>query len=547
MAFDPTAQSYIATGQAALNTGDWRGARAAYEASIRELDTPEARDGLGIALWWLNEIDKAHEERTAAYLGYKQRGDLRRAALIATWLGREQVFLRGNSSAMIGWFARADSLLDRAGPGVEDGWCNLFRASMVGTPEMLNLACTRARAIARQYSDPDLEGLALAFNGMALVSLGHVDDGMRQLDESMAMVTAGEIGSFMAISEVFCVLLSACALVGDLARTEQWCAVATEFARRYHCFFLSAYCRTTYGGLLTTTGHWQAAETELTEAIRAFESGHRALRIHAALKLADLRISQGKLEEAGALLAGYEDYGAAAVPRARLYLAQGEPLLARAVLDQALQSHPSPILEHTPHLSLLVEVLLALGDLDGARRAADSMMALARDTHSDLLIAQAELARGYVRQKGGEAAAVDSYQAVLSRLPDNEQSLLAARARLAMARALKSSDWAGAVTWARAALASFERIGALHEADESAALLRELGASGRVASRSSSPLTRREAEVLALVARGLTNREIAERLVISPKTVEHHVGRIFDKLELRSRTEAAAYVAGRHL
>jgi non-specific serine/threonine protein kinase len=58
-------------------------------------------------------------------------------------------------------------------------------------------------------------------------------------------------------------------------------------------------------------------------------------------------------------------------------------------------------------------------------------------------------------------------------------------------------------------------------------------------------LTQREHEVLELLAQGLTNREIAQRLVISPKTTEHHVSQILSKLGLRSRVEAAAFVAGR--
>ncbi|HEY0069542.1 MAG TPA: response regulator transcription factor [Chloroflexia bacterium] len=542
MAADSTTD-YIAAGYAALRVGDWAAARSSFEAALSAgADGPEAHDGLGQALWWFNDIEGAHQQRTLAYLGFKRQGEVRRATAIAVWLAREQVFLNANSSAMKGWFARAERLLQGVPPCPEHGWLALMRASMFASGAELERTALQSLEIARQFDDTELEVMALAFNGLAQVGLGRSADGMACLDEAMVAATGGEVGNFMVISEVFCVTLGACELAGDLERTEHWCHAAADFARRHNCQFLSAYCRTTYGGLLAATGRWQEAEAELMQAIAAFSAGHRALRVHAVLKLADLRVSQGRLEEAQALMSGYEDYGSAVLPMSRLYLARGEAQLARAALEQTLRSRSGEALslDSAPLLLLLVEVLLALEETSLAREAAGELADLARKANSDLLMAQAELAEGQVKRFVGEEGAADCFQSALDRLRSYEQSLVAGRAKLEMARLLKGSDWAGAVTWVKAALATFERAGAVRDTDEAARLLRELGVSGRPAPRLQKQLTQREEEVLALLARGLTNREIADRLFISAKTAEHHVSQILEKRGARSRAEAAA-------
>ena len=99
-----------------------------------------------------------------------------------------------------------------------------------------------------------------------------------------------------------------------------------------------------------------------------------------------------------------------------------------------------------------------------------------------------------------------------------------------------------AVEHAQRALASFERLGAVD---------RHRSGRGVLAYRSGSPaasdpkrvgvLTVREQEVLRLLALGLSNPELAERLHVSRKTASHHVSSILTKLGLRNRAEAAAY------
>lgn len=535
-----SASSYVTEGFNALAGGDWSRAEAAFEEALKLEDSPEAHDGLGQALWWLNEIEAAHRHRSAAYVSFKKRGDLRRAASIATWLAREQVFLHANFSAMKGWFARAEHLLSQVEPCPEHSWFALLRASMFAPPEELSQAAHEAVSAARLFNDADLEAMSLAFGGLAQVAQNRVDDGMLLLDEAMTMATGGELAGFHTISETFCVTLSACELAGDLVRTEHWCHAAAEFARLHNCQFLSAYCRTTYGGLLTASGRWQDAETELLQAISTFNQGHRALRVHAVLKLADLRVCQGRLEEAQTLLSGYEDQGGATLPLARLHLAKGEAHLAKAVLEHSLGTGPAT-LYHAPLLLLLAEVLIALGDVIGSYSVARTLAELARSTGSSLLLAQADLAEGQVRRSLGEPGAGDCFQSALTRLSAYEQSLLAGRAKLEMGRLLRDSDWPGAVTWTKAALASFERLGATRDADQAASLLRELGAGGRTTVRLQKQLTQREEEVLSLLAHGLTNREIADRLFISAKTAEHHVSQILSKLGARTRAEATAF------
>jgi DNA-binding CsgD family transcriptional regulator len=118
----------------------------------------------------------------------------------------------------------------------------------------------------------------------------------------------------------------------------------------------------------------------------------------------------------------------------------------------------------------------------------------------------------------------------------------AARSRLALARLTHTADKEAATEEAKGALATFEELGAAPDADAAAAMLREWGVKAvRRGPNAIGSLTAREYEILALLREGLSNREIAARLFITPKTVEHHVGHVLTKLDLKRRGEAAAF------
>jgi DNA-binding NarL/FixJ family response regulator len=241
------------------------------------------------------------------------------------------------------------------------------------------------------------------------------------------------------------------------------------------------------------------------------------------------------------LLEGIEWHSRAKRSLARIALARGELALAEDLVRLCLEGTRPSDPDRPPLLGLLVEVQLAGGDLVAAKETLDQLAELAAHSEDDRTHAVAILAQGGVRAARGDDQARADFQAALELFSGLGLALEAAIARIALARALASHAPAAAVVEARHALETFERLGAARDADAAAAVLRELGDPGRTFPKGYGALTKRETEVLSLLAEGCSNTEIAERLYISRRTAEHHVARILSKLGLRNRAEAAAY------
>jgi DNA-binding CsgD family transcriptional regulator len=262
----------------------------------------------------------------------------------------------------------------------------------------------------------------------------------------------------------------------------------------------------------------------------------------ALARLADLRLRQGRLEDAEALLSDSPDQLAVALPAAAASLARGEPAVAIALLRRRLHLLGGQHLEAAPIIELLVKAHLVAGDLDAAAAGAALFDELPRGQDRDHVVARAACAAARVSAARGEPdVAVGQLEEALERFSRLHLPLETARARLDLARALVTRDPVVAIVEARGALVAFEQLGAATDADAAAGLLRSLGAAGRTGPRHVGVLTRRQQEVLRLVGLGLSNPEIARRLVISRKTAAHHVSSVLAKLCLRNRAEAVAY------
>jgi DNA-binding CsgD family transcriptional regulator len=539
-------------GRAALAAGDFLAARAAMEQAVAEGGHPGAHQMLGAMAFGQDDFAQARRHWEAAFGGFRDQGDLCTAVRVAAALADLHHSVLGNPSVAAGWIGRARSLLERIGPCVEAGYLALAIVAC-DVPDMDEVGRNAALALdlALQYGDTDLEVRALSDGGLAAVSQGRIAEGFARLDQAMAAISAGEVADLSAAGKSICAMLTACERAGDLRRAEEWTRLVEQVMVdhfRVHPRVLRMHCRVTFGTALCQVGRWSEAEAELAHALgpdSSISSYHRSLTLSL---LADIRLLQGRFEEAAALIRPYEDRLALCGPLARLHLLQGEPAMAAAVALRAIGELRGDRLRTASLLALLVEAELARGDLFGARRAADQLTVL-EESGIAVLSAEAAVARGRIAAWCGDHdEALAHFLAANAALAGEELPVLCGIIRLEMAQARAAAgDRHGAVTDARSALAIFERLGADLLTDRTGAFLRHLGWTGRGAGRSSpagaapvASLSPREREVLNLVRLGLTNAEIGGRLFISAKTAEHHVGRVLAKLGVRSRAEAAA-------
>jgi ATP/maltotriose-dependent transcriptional regulator MalT len=383
--------------------------------------------------------------------------------------------------------------------------------------------------------------LGLALQGATLVARAQVADGMRCLDEATASALAGEATVPIAGAWTCCFLVTACAAVLDYERAIEWCDRIAEFAERFGSRYMLAFCRAEYGAIHLWRGRWTDAEEMLEASVEDFSSSRPAMVGGPLVGLAELRRRQARTKEAVQLLDQAGPSAAAQLCRAHLALDRGEPRRAIELLERLLRQAPAERkLERVPALELLVRARVARGEFGEARAVLEALREIERLVATAPLRATAELAEGLLEAAGGEhERARTLLEDAVDRFERSGAPFEASQARIELATSLAALGRSElAEREASAALDCLRDLGAEAEAERARRLL---GASIRSDSAPGLPgITRREREVLGLLAEGLTNRQIADRLVVSEHTVHRHVTNILRKLDLPSRTAAAA-------
>jgi LuxR family transcriptional regulator, maltose regulon positive regulatory protein len=536
-------------GWLALRAGDWDAARRLFDASLATDGSPEAWEGLGWANYFLDEDPGTFEAREAAYRAYRERGDDGSAARVAAWLAADHLEFRREPAVANGWLKRSRRLLEGQPPGPDHGWLAVHEASLLllEHPDAAGRLGAEAAALGRRYHVPELEMIGLATEGQALVLEGDLENGMHLLDEASVLALGGEADLLACVAWACCYLISACEQIRDYDRAGQWCVRMTDFCEQHGIGVLLGQCRAKYASVLIWEGRWEEAETQLTWAEGELSAARPALTGEALVRLADLRRQQGRVEEAAALYTRCDGHLQAYLGLGSLALERGDAQQAMDLADRFLRRLPPRAVQRSGGLELATHAAVTLGQGEVAQRALEELRQLAASVGTGPLRTAALACEGTVAaSEGDQETARRAFEDALDTPASRRSPFDAARIRVQLATTLRAlGRHPAAVAELERALVSLRDLGAAAECARVEALVREwLAAAGPGATTVTDgplgALTPREREVLRLVSEGLTNHQIADRLVLSEHTVHRHVGNLLRKLALPSRTAAAA-------
>jgi ATP/maltotriose-dependent transcriptional regulator MalT len=533
----------LTQGREAYEQLAWRDAYELLSAADQQDSLePDDLDRLARAAYLIGQLKAANDTWERTHHAFLERGEIAPAVRCAFWLGLTLI-QRGELARGGGWLARAQHLLeDAALDCVEHGYLRLpmaLRTLEGGDPESARHAFVEITETADRFRDADLKAFGRLGQGRALVSRGRAAQGMAMLDEAMLAVTTGE-ASPLAAGIVYCTMIIACRGIFDLRRMQEWTSVLSRWcATQQDLKPYRGQCLVHRSEIMQLRGEWADAMDEVSYAREHLSDppGDPVLGM-ALYQQAELLRLRGEFARAERCYREASGCGHTTQPGlALLRLAQGRLDDATGAIQRTVTEAEGD-LERSRVLSAYVEIKLAAGAVEEARPAVDELAEIAAAFDSPYLRAMVGYARGSVLLADGDAAAacVELRRAWVA-WHGLEARYEGARVRLLMARACsRLGDHDTAEMELDAARRAFEQLGAAPALE----LMRELTA-GPAAPTDAGGLTSREVEVLRLVATGATNREIADTLVISDKTVARHVSNMFTKLGLSSRAAATAY------
>lgn len=470
-------------------------------------------------------------------------GRIDQAATWAVWLAI-LLFQRGQHAQGGGWLSRAQRLLDDADLDCAARGYLLVPVALHALdvdrdPERAREVSEQIATIARRFDDPDLAVLALLGRGQALVAGGDLDHGVPLLDEVMVTVTTGDVSPILA-GIAYCAVIITCRMVFDLRRAQEWTGVFSHWCRNQQDLHpYRGQCLVHRSEIMQLHGEWAAAMEEIDHACAHLaQAGDDPVMGMARYQQAELLRLRGQYARAEASYRQASEWGHSPQPGlALLRLAEGRVDEAASAIDRELRAAEADRVRRARVLAAYVEIMLATDQVVAASAGVDELEQIAGNFDSTYLQAVAAEGRGAVLLASGDPArALEALRRAWRLWQALDAPYETARVRLLLALVCRELGDADAADMELDAAAQvFQRLQALP------ALSRVDELSHRRERTTPGGLTNREVDVLRLVATGATNREVADILVISEKTVARHLSNMFTKLGVGSRAAATAW------
>lgn len=529
----PAENDAVVAARGAYSRGDWR---AAYDLFHRagqdaELSTDDL-SSFGMAAWRLGYGTESIRMSEEAFNRLVAENDTKTAAMKAAdvalqWLNN------GDLTITKVWVNRARRLLESS-PEDEAFAYLLYVDSQTSVVEgQYDAGVQRAEELVEFVSrrnSPGLTALGLTASGLSKLPFARTREALAELDEAMLPVLAGQVPVDWA-GDIYCAVIHECYRLGDLGRMKTWTNAMDKWREgpEVAASWYGTTCEIHKWQLLSATTDYRELEQRLVNALDAIEDFHAPTSGEGHYELGDLRRRMGDIDGAREAFDKAREIGFEPLPGEALMKCQlGDDAAAWNDLRMRMDAEEDEI-TRIRFMPAAIEIALARNHVDEADQLCRELEESADRFDSPGFRAWALHARGAVLvKKGSPAEALPVLQDALRRYRSNQR-------RYEMAQVCEWMSLAHEAAGDTAAAAS-DRANA-------DSIYQQLGAQPCQATTAEIPggLTKREVEVLALIASGASNRDVSKQLFISEKTVGRHLANIFVKLDVTSRTAAAAW------